>query len=187
MQLQHFIWAVHKIRFYIPQNTCNLHYEDHVIVGNNQYLLCLVVQDQGILPNSHIRPCTNNSWNCQCGNFVPQEAWITELLRMYGPKDRKMASLSIPSLSGDGIRVSCLQICPHAPCVYYSDVQRPAAQLFHAGHRNNPLVVENACFFQYIYISYVSPHYGCQITLHLSLYVHVVCCPQFFGIPFLYV
>ena len=76
---------------------------------------------------------------------------------MYGPKDRKKASLSNSVLSSDGRRVSCIQICPHAPCVYYSVVQWPDAQLFHAGHRNNTLVVENVCFFS-------------TFTFHMSLH-----------------
>jgi hypothetical protein len=93
---QHLICIVHKIQFYIPETTCNLHYKDHVILGNNQYLVngtclpCLVVQDQSTLPTSCIRPRTNNSSNCQCDNFEPQEAWITELLRMYGPSQFRL-------------------------------------------------------------------------------------------------
>jgi hypothetical protein len=138
---------------------------------NGAFLPCLVVQVQGTLPKSCIGPHTNQyGCNCQCDNSEPQEARITELPSMYTPKDRKMVSLSIPVLSVDSTIVSCSQICPHCPFVYYSIVQRPAAQL----------VTEITLWWwrmhvcQYTYILSVFPHAGCQVTPHLNLYIHVI-------------
>ena len=143
---------------------------------NGICLPCLVVQDQGNLPTSCNRPRTNNSWNCQCDNFEPHEVWITELLRMYGLKDRKMASLSNPVLSGDSMSVmqSDLPTLPHVSITVSYNCQL---------HSFSMLVTEITLWWwrmhvcQYIYISSVS---------HLSLYIHVICCPKFFGSTFLF-
>lgn len=72
-------------------------------------------------------------------------------------------------LSRNGIRVHHVVTTIHA-CQYLLWPCTMGSLLSHVHHRNCPMLVD-IHVHQYLYILFVFPHCGCQVTPHPSLYV----------------